>query len=326
MELILAYDNHENNLMKNIFWILLIAYCSMLTVNSQAQVSDADLPQMKIYEDSLKELGDSTLNAQQQVIRQTASWEFIRTLKKALLIDGSFEYPFDSLSYTAIQYPEDKSFRIFTWRVQSVDGSFHFYGCIQKKDLKKNEPKFYPLFDHSGYIKHPMDTILNNECWYGSMYYKIMKSGKYYLLFGFDQNNPRSNRKVVDVLTFDKTGTPIFGAPIFNYVTEKGDAKVCTRFMIEYKKDAKAKLSYDTDYEMIIFDHLIPQTPLGKGLLYTYIPDGTYEGFEFKKGKWNYVSKVFDDKNSQDDINQAPIDFDSQNKNFGKGKKNEPPK
>ena len=73
----------------------------------EAQVSDADLPQMKIYEDSLKMLGDSTLNGQQQVIRQTTCWEFIKTLKKALLIDKSFDYPFDSLVYTSIQYPEE---------------------------------------------------------------------------------------------------------------------------------------------------------------------------------------------------------------------------
>ena len=153
-----------------------------------------------------------------------------------------------------------------------------------------------------------------------------MKSGKYYLLFGFDQNNPRSNRKLVDVLSFDKKGNPVFGAPIFNYPNEKGEEKILTRFMIEYKKDAEAKLNFDTDYGMIIFDHLVPETPSSKGLYFTYIPDGTYEGFKQKGSKWIYVSKVFDDKNNPNDIEQKPVDFDSQNKNFGKGKQNEPPK
>ncbi len=306
--------------MQKILWCILAVF---LMQRGMAQVSEADLPQMKTYEDSLRILGDSTLNGEQQVIRQEAAWTFIRTLKKALLIDGSFEYPFDSLRFTSIQYPEDRSFRIFTWRVQLVDGSFRFYGCIQKKKRKKNEPLFWPLYDYGHFMKQPLDTITDNERWFGTLYYKVMKHGKYYMLYGFDQNNPRSNKKVVDILTFDKSGHPVFGAPVFNMVNDQQEPVVHCRYIIEYKKDAHVSINYDPDYDMIIWDHLVPENPIGKGYYYTYIPDGTYEGFKPKGGKWYYVSSTFNSKNTPDDINQKPIDFDSQNKNFYKPK---PPK
>jgi hypothetical protein len=43
---------------------------------------------------------------------------------------------------------------------------------------------------------------------------------------------------------------------------------------------------------MILYDHLIPENG-ETGKRYTYIPDGDYEGFKWKDGKWVHVDKVF---------------------------------
>ena len=61
---------------------------------------------------------------------------------------------------------------------------------------------------------------------------------------------------------------------------------------MEYKKNAGARLTYDEDLSMIIFEHLESETsePTKK---WTYIPDGDYEGFKWKNGKWVHVNKVF---------------------------------
>ncbi len=47
--------------------------------------------------------------------------------------------------------------------------------------------------------------------------------------------------------------------------------------------------------DMIIFDHLMSENN-HQGEKYTLIPDGDYEGFTWKNGKWNYIEKVFDFK------------------------------
>jgi hypothetical protein len=67
------------------------------------------------------------------------------------------------------------------------------------------------------------------------------------------------------------------------------------RYIMEYKKNASPRLTYDEDEDMIIYEHLISETgePNKK---YTYIPDGDYEGLKWKDGKWVHIEKVFTQK------------------------------
>ena len=44
--------------------------------------------------------------------------------------------------------------------------------------------------------------------------------------------------------------------------------------------------------DIIIYDHLIPEDG-ETGKRYSYIPDGDYEGFKWKDGKWVHINKVF---------------------------------
>ena len=112
----------------------------------------------------------------------------------------------------------------------------------------------------------------------------------YYTLLGFDDNNMVSDRKIIEVLTF-KDGQPVFGGPYFSFqniiYTREYD-----RYVMEYKKNASPKLSFDKNMDIIIYEHLISETgePQKK---YTYIPDGDYEGLKWKDGKWVYIEKVF---------------------------------
>ncbi|MFX8657116.1 hypothetical protein ABTM30_19720, partial [Acinetobacter baumannii] len=68
----------------------------------------------------------------------------------------------------------------------------------------------------------------------------------------------RSNKKWIEVLTFNEKGEPQFGGRFFNYpandVTKP--AQPAFRFCLEFKKDAGARMNYDSRYDEIIFDHL----------------------------------------------------------------------
>jgi hypothetical protein len=46
---------------------------------------------------------------------------------------------------------------------------------------------------------------------------------------------------------------------------------------------------------MIVYDHLISETN-EPDKVYTYVPDGDYQGFKWDNGKWVQVDKVFDFK------------------------------
>jgi hypothetical protein len=43
---------------------------------------------------------------------------------------------------------------------------------------------------------------------------------------------------------------------------------------------------------MILVDHLVSESDEPE-LLYTFVPDGDYEGFKWSNGKWLHVDKVF---------------------------------
>ena len=71
------------------------------------------------------------------------------------------------------------------------------------------------------------------------------------------------------------------------------DADTLNRFFIEYKWSASPTLNYDYNKDMIVFDHLAPPTPKATGAYFTYVEDGTYEGFKWETNHWQWVEKVF---------------------------------
>ena len=97
---------------------------------------------------------------------------------------------------------------------------------------------------------------------------------------------------------------PFFGGSYFNFqdnsFTKRNNAARC---ILEYKKNASPRLTYDADQDMIIYEHLVSETgePSKK---YTYIPDGDYEGLSWKDGKWVHIEKVFSQKTPE---GQEPV-------------------
>jgi len=83
----------------------------------------------------------------------------------------------------------------------------------------------------------------------------------------------------------------MFGYPMF---LTKDDINPQTRIIIEYKEDASPVLNYDEQLKMIVISYLRPENPMSEGIYFTYIPDGTYVGFYFKRGLWRYKDQVFD--------------------------------
>ena len=81
-----------------------------------------------------------------------------------------------------------------------------------------------------------------------------------------------------------------------NYFNYKDDElktpQPVSRFLFEYKKDARARLNYDPEMNMIVFDHLVSESNESQKK-FTLIPDGDYEGFKWENGKWVHIDKLF---------------------------------
>lgn len=276
------------------------AFLLVLVTTVQAQSLNAvGLRNFQRSEDSMKQYSRAMITDPNSSQRFIADSIFIRMLVKSLRNPNSFYYPYDSLETVSRIYAPDSSFRIFSWQYNRDDTYFRQRGAIQMR-TSDGTLKLFPLLDMSEFTEKPQDSIRTATNWIGAIYYgMIMKTfnGKnYYTLLGFDDNNAKSTRKWIDVLTFNEVGQPKFGGPFFAMQQSKLNTPATfARFCLEYKKLGKARLNFDPEMDMIIFDHLISEenTPEKKN---TLVPDGDYEGFKWNNGKWNYINKVFDFK------------------------------
>ena len=258
------------------------------------RITKSDYAFLKQKEDSLKGYANDMVQTINSQNRFTADSLFTKMFVRALKTTNSYYYPFDSLQTISKLYPPDSSFRIFTWQLVINDNVIRQHGAIQMK-TPDGSLKLYPLIDKSDVTINIADTIGNNKGWIGAVYYRIIqtKSGSqnYYTLLGFDENNIRSNRKIIEVLKFIDD-EPLFGGRYFSYENDTLKQPATSRFILEYKKDAGARLNYDENLDMIVFEHLESESNEPKKK-WTLIPDGDYEGFKWKNGKWVHIDKVF---------------------------------
>ena len=271
---------------------IILLLISILSIgNSFAQsISSENRKALEKKQDSLKTYALKIIQGRTTEDRFTADSQFTKMFVRALKIKGSFHYPFDSLITISKLSPKDSSFKIFTWQLVINDNLVRQHGAIQMK-TPDGSLKLFPLIDRTSMINDPEDTITNNFGWVGAVYYKLIQKkafGKnFYTLLGYDENNLNSNKKIIEILTF-KNNEPVFGGSNFSFQGKKSVA----RYIMEYKKDASPRLTFDEDQDMIIYEHLISETgEINKK--YTYIPDGDYEGLKWIDGKWVHIQKVF---------------------------------
>lgn len=278
--------------MKSIITIIFSVY-SLFAIAQE--LSPKELKKFEAAEALLKEHVDNFKNDSLKFEERVQNiHEFIPRFVAILKEDNSFLYPFDELKSVMRIYAPDNSFRIFTWQLKEPLGTHKYYGALQ---MNSEELKLFPLFDYSDTMNvHPQD-ILTFDNWYGAVYYNCLQNevnGKnYYTLFAYDDADFVSNRKILEILSFNEAGEPIFGAPIISITDSNNVTTIKNRLFVEYNQKASVKLNFDPELNQIIFDHVVAPSSSEEGAWFTYVPDGTYEGFEWKNNKWTWIEKMF---------------------------------
>jgi hypothetical protein len=133
----------------------------------------------------------------------------------------------------------------------------------------------------------------------GALYYQIhhyvWKKKDYYLTFGWDGQDDKTNRKIIDVLWFDENNRPHFGNEIFNL-----DGDLVSRLIFDFSDNTSMLCRYDSDLDAVVFAHLVPLNPLLVGRYENYVPDGTYDMLKFEKGTWRRYEMKLDPKHAGD--------------------------
>ncbi len=230
--------------------------------------------------------------------RQMAS-DTLHLRLHALLSDpASLSWNFDTVPQVSVLQPPDGTFRVVTWQLALNDSTFAYKGFLQKR--QPSGVRLWTLLDRkSDMLDWPVDTEADPDFWYGALYYnlhpmELKDKRRVYLLFGYDGYRLAERRKLIDVLWFDPAdGSPHFGMPIFSR-SEDNSREPESRFMLQYYAESFVRLNWDTEYGMILFDHLIAMPSPYDGSL-TYLPDGSYQGFKIDKGRLQFVDRAFHD-------------------------------
>ncbi len=271
--------------MKKIFFLLFFTITTSIFAQKVSKQLIAE------YEDTLKIMAHTIMNGENEQVKTSANQAFITTLKEVLQYERSFNYPFDSLKTISVKTSSDNKVRIYTWLLKKDNGSYQYFGFVHYKNKSKKRYEIIALNDNSENIRRPENKSLDNNNWYGALYYKIIyikkKGRKYYTLLGWDGNNDVSTKKIIDVMYFSGREKIKFGASIF----KKGKTTT-KRFIIEYNATSTISVRYEEKEKRIVFDHLIPMKKDLEGLYEYYVPDGTYNALQYNNGKWELKNDV----------------------------------
>ncbi len=263
------------------FLLISVFLFSFLGLSAQSKLEKSE----QILKDRFDELKVATTDSMKLAISKTIGVDLKKTLKEK----GSFEYPFDKLQFLGKVISSDQKLRVFSWNCVLNCGRYQYFSIIQKKIGRKFE-----LFElhHNFDVKEDMTSQFSEKEWLGALYYQIVpfKSQKEtkYLLLGWDGGKDRTNKKLIEVLSFSKTGDVVLGAPVINW-----RGKRLSRVIFEYSKQVQMTLKFYEKTNLIVFDHLSPAEPRYINQFEYYGPDFSYDALEFKEGVW-YLIEEFD--------------------------------
>lgn len=286
-----------------------------LDAQKASSLSSRNHGDIAVLEKKMQRLGYQLLGDTSHDNRVKGAREFIKVLVEALKIENSFHYRFDSLPYLAKIYSPDSSFRIFTFQVILKNYTYKHYGAIQ---LNSKSLKLIPFKDYSDTFNMTPQGILTNKNWLGAVYYrcfmKYVEKKPLFFLIGYDQNDALSDKKYIEPMRIIGDTMAVFGYPIFEKpkaisgppprliidpktgkplkVDKPMPMNTLNRVMIEYRKGGTAVIKYDPDKERILIDHIVSEDKKYTDVGYMKMPDGTYEGYEWKNNKFVWKENI----------------------------------
>ncbi len=298
---------------------LLLLFWGLLDYNWAFSNDKDHTAPLSELEEELKNIADEILNNDSLEYKLELNLTFQKRMFNILQREDSYNYKFSNLKTISRIYPEDNSFRIFTWYITDFTYKFcHYYGMVQRKITTKdgkNKIIVIPLIDKTDNLPAAEATVLTPQNWMGALYYvpknkefgvttyqgliyryhpikqkHIKEKYKFYVLLGWNGHDISTNYKIIDTINFeDKEDTSIvtFGLPIF-YFSRVPKSRV----VIEYSDNSSVTLNYakvirkgflgfKKKQEMIVFDHIVMPQNTRPTVFWQAGSDGTYDALAF---------------------------------------------
>ena len=180
---------------------------------------------------------------------------------------------------------------MFTWNVELDNRSQRYGGWLVHAD--SNTPLGYQwtMLSHDLEANtRDLGRMHRHDHWQGGLYYEgvLTYDGKtpVYTMLVWDGADALTTQKWVETLEV-RNGRVRFGSPRFEL--REGLQK---RYVMTYADAVQATLRVEGNPPRIVMDHLAPEDPAFQGQYAFYGPTLSYDGLEWKKGRWHFVSDV----------------------------------
>ena len=245
--------------------------------------------QLQSQERQLVDLGKRILSYENTPERIKLNQCFDSILRKMVVSEGGFEYPFDSIRSMSVITSPDSVFKIYNWAFPQRD-NYRYFAYVHFREGNK----MVKLIDRSPFIRDYKYKELSSGNWYGVLYYDIalhqVQGQEIYTLLGWDINTPKTKKRIIEVFTL-REGNLVFGRPIFD-LGKKDSEKYSGivpqdfRLVYEYVATSKMLLRFDRNKDRIIMSHLVPLNTSVPSFMSERGPDDTFDALHFRDGKW----------------------------------------
>ncbi len=200
---------------------------------------------------------------------------------------------FDSIKFVKYLKPADGNFSILTWVVPLSDHKFLYSGFIQNYFSDNSDTVIQLKPDASEFH---LNTTHPSDHWPGAVYYNIISNQSnntnYYTLFGWVGQSQNLAGKVIEVISFDTTGMPLFGKPVFSMKTGEAQHRVLFRytdqipFHLGYERQLLPTNKKREEW-MIVFNRLTGNNPAMGRMFYGAVPSyDIFDAFINIGGEW----------------------------------------
>lgn len=184
----------------------------------------------------------------------------------------------------------DSRIRIITWNLVLNNGKGWYFCYLVKRNSRGKEKSVFRLEKKYSPEAVNTDTTYTASDWYGALYYDIRpfsyKGRQLWVLLGINYGDTLITRKVIDVLSFTTSNTPVFGWKWFK--TGKG---IYYRYILKYASNGVISLRFSSS-RSIVFDHLVPVPPLANDGRIYYGSDYSFDSFTYRDGVWTLATNI----------------------------------
>jgi len=198
--------------------------------------------------------------------------------------DSIIRHRFNNLRFLGQTTSPDSLIKLVTWNLFLRNQPGQYYCYLIRLQPESKSRKVYKLHAEYDSAAINREIYYSKDTWYGALYYdirpQVINGTKCWVLLGIDYGNPDIARKIIEILSFGKDDSIIFGLKAF-----LSDDNVRFREVFEYSLTATMTLRFGGD-DSIIFDHLVPFSPENENDRRYYGPHYTNDAYVLENGFW----------------------------------------